>query len=97
MVMSRSLPLSEVKAKLSEIVDQVATTHERVVVTRNGRPIVVLLSVEDLDTIDETIALLSDPAAMDQIKAGRDAIATGDVAGRHEIDRMLERLRTETA
>ncbi|HDH03444.1 MAG TPA: type II toxin-antitoxin system Phd/YefM family antitoxin [Actinobacteria bacterium] len=95
--MSKTLPLSEVKSKLSEIVDEVATTHERVTVTRNGRPIAVLVSIDDLEAIDETIALLSDPGAMDNLAAGRAAIAAGDVATKSEIEELLVRLRSEIA
>lgn len=48
----QTLPLSEVKARLSEIADEVDQTHERVYVTRNGRDFVVLMSKEDLDSLD---------------------------------------------
>jgi antitoxin YefM len=43
-----TLPLSEVKARLSEIAEEVATTHERVLITKNGRDYVVLLAAEDM-------------------------------------------------
>jgi prevent-host-death family protein len=91
LVMSKILPLSEVKAKLSEVVDEIATTHERVTVTRNGRPVAVLVSTDDLETIEETIAILSDPAAMRQIEEGRAAIAAGDVATKDEIEALRGR------
>ena len=97
MVMTRTLPLSEVKAKLSEVVDEIATTQERVTVTRNGRPVAVLLSTDDLEAIEETLAILSDPAAMRQIEQGRAAIADGDVANREEIGALRIQLRSKTA
>jgi len=70
--MSRTLSLSEVKAKLSEIVDEVVTTQERVTVTRNGRPVAVVLSTDDLEAIEETLAILSDPGgyARDRARSG---------------------------
>jgi prevent-host-death family protein len=92
--MSRVLPLSEVKAKLSEVVDEVVTTHERVTVTRNGRPVAVLVSTDDLEAIEETVAILSDPAAIREIEQGRAAIATGDVITQDEVEAMRDRLRT---
>ena len=97
MVMTRTLPLSAVKAKLSEVVDEIATTQERVTVTRNGRPVAVLLSTDDLEAIEETLAILSDPAAMRQIEQGRAAIADGDVANREEIEALRIQLRSKTA
>lgn len=91
--MSKVLPLSEVKAKLSEVVDEIDTTHERVTITRNGRPVVVLVSADDLEAIEETVAILSDPAAVDQVEKGRTAIAAGDVVSKDQIEAMRDRLR----
>ena len=95
--MSRTLPLSEVKAKLSEVVDEVATTQERVTVTRNGRPVAVVLSTDDLEAIEETLAILSDPAAMREIQQGRAAVAHGDVTTKDEIETLRAQLRSKTA
>lgn len=97
MVMSRTLPLSEVKAKLSEIVDEVVTTQERITVTRNGRPVAVVLSTDDLEAIEETLAILSDPAAMREIQQGRAAITSGDVVTKDEIETLRTQLRSKTA
>jgi prevent-host-death family protein len=95
--MSRTLPLSEVKAKLSEVVDEVVTTQERVTVTRNGRPVAVLLSTDDLEAIEETLAILSDPAAMREIQQGRAAIVSGDVVTKDDIETLRSKLRSKTA
>ena len=95
--MARTLPLSEVKAKLSEVVDEVVTTQERITVTRNGRPVAVVLSTDDLEAIEETLAILSDPAAMHEIQKGRAAIASGDVVSKDEIETLRTQLHTKTA
>jgi antitoxin YefM len=76
--MSETLPLSSVKAHLSEIVDRVEGEHDRVVVTRNGRPAAVLISHEDLEGLEETLAIMSDPTLMAQIREGERALADGD-------------------
>lgn len=96
LVMTKVLPLTEVKARLSEMIDEIATTHERVTVTRNGRPVAVLVSTDDLETIEETLALLSDPAAMREIEEGRAAINTGDIVSQGEIEALRDRLRSTT-
>lgn len=95
--MSKVLPLSEVKARLSEVVDEIVTTHERVTVTRNGRPVAVVLSTDDLDAIEETVAILSDPATVREIEQGRAAIESGDVVTKDEIEALRDRLRASTA
>ena len=97
MVMPRTLPLSEIKAKLSEVIDEIVTTQERFTVTRNGRPVAVLLSTDDLEAIEETLAILSDPAAMREIEKGRAAIASGDVATKDEIEALRIQLRAKSA
>jgi prevent-host-death family protein len=79
MVMSDSvLPLAEVKKRLSEMVDRVEDRHERVVVTRRGRPAAVLISPDDLESLEETLDLLSDPIAVEEILDAQSAIDAGD-------------------
>ena len=88
-----TLPLSEVKARLSEIADEVDRTHERVHVTRNGRDYVVLLSAEDLDSLEATIELLSDPAAMRRVREAEAAVAAGDLTSADEMARHMDERR----
>ena len=76
--MSETLPLSSVKAHLSELVDRVEDQHDRVVVTRNGKPAAVLVSPEDLESLEETLAILSDPVTMEQIRESEKSLAAGD-------------------
>ena len=64
-----TIPLSEAKARFSEYVDHVAQQQDRVVVTRNGRPAAVLVSPDDLDSLEETLAVLSDSSLLSQIAA----------------------------
>lgn len=75
--MSETLPLAEIKARLSEIIDRVEREHERVVLTRNGRPAAVIMSPADLEALEDTLDLLSDPRAVEEIHAARDEIAKG--------------------
>ena len=84
------LPLSEVKARLSEIADEVGRTHERVHITKNGRDYVVLLAAEDLESIEATLELLSDPAAQERIARSRDEIARGEGLSIADVARTLE-------
>jgi antitoxin YefM len=85
MVMPETLPLAEIKARLSEIVDKVAEQHERVTLTRNGRPAAVLISPEDLEALEETLDLLSDPKAVREIQRAREAIAKGKGIGADKL------------
>ena len=66
----KTLSLSEVKAKLSELVDEVESRDERIVITRKGRPAAVLVSQDDLDSWQETLEITSDRALMTEIRRG---------------------------
>ncbi len=70
----KTLPLSEVKTKLSGLVDEVLSTDEEIVITKNGRPAAVLVSPSEHESWKETIAIESDPALMNEIKAGLRAL-----------------------
>ncbi len=93
LVMPETLPLSVVKARLSELVDRVAGEHERVVVTRNGRPAAVLVSPDDLESLEETLAALSDPELMARIREGEEAAERGDVVSLAELKNRYSRTR----
>src|SRR5438477_11807856 len=70
--MAKILPISEVKARLPELVAGVQEREEEVVVTRNGRAAAVLLNVDEYERLKATIEVLGDPDLMRQIrKSGR--------------------------
>lgn len=69
--------LAEVKAHLSELVALVGSQHERITVTVHGRPAAVLLSVDDLEALEETIAVLSDAAALSALERAEAELAKG--------------------
>jgi len=83
--MSETLPLADIKARLSEIVDRVEREHERVVLTRNGRPAAVIMSPADLAALEDTLELLSDPAALKEIREAREDVARGRVVSTEEL------------
>lgn len=78
MTLSETLPLSAVKAHLSELVGRVSSQHERVTVSVHGRPSAVLVAVEDLESMEETIAILSDSAAMRALAESDAELARGE-------------------
>jgi antitoxin YefM len=89
-----TLPLSEAKARLSEIADEVGRTHERVHITRNGREYVVLLAAEDLESIEATLELLADPAAQERIRRSQNEVERGEVLDEDDVRAMVAKRRT---
>lgn len=88
-----TISLSEAKAKLSEVADEVDRTHQRAHITRNGRAYVVLIAAEDLESLEATIELLSDPAAIRRIREAEDAVSRGDVTTAEEMALLMEQRR----
>jgi antitoxin YefM len=79
MSISEQLPLADVMNRLSEVVEQVESQHARVTITKHGRPAAVVISTDDLQSLEETLAILSDQDTMDRIRESRRDIATGNV------------------
>ncbi len=85
--MSQNVSLAEVKDRLSEFVERVEREHDRVVITKHGRPAAVVVSIDDLESLEETLAIMSDPTLMADLTAARDDEAAGrvDVVTRDEL------------
>src|SRR5262249_15051340 len=79
--MARILPISEVKARLPELVTGVEDREEEIVVTRKGKPAAVLVNHAEYERLKETVDVLSDPDLMRQIRLSRRFYA----AGRHGL------------
>ncbi|HEV8555034.1 MAG TPA: type II toxin-antitoxin system Phd/YefM family antitoxin [Actinophytocola sp.] len=84
-------PLRAVRDHLSDFVDKAEREHERVVVTRNGRPVAVLIGYDDLVALEETLEILSDPEAMADIRQSRSEVDRGDVVRGVDAVRALRR------
>jgi prevent-host-death family protein len=73
--------LADAKNRLSELVSAVQGTWERVTITKNGKPAAVLIAPDDLESLVETLEILSDPEAMAAIveaQAGVGELTTGE-------------------
>jgi antitoxin YefM len=85
----KTLSLSDVKARLSGLVDEVERRDEEIVITRNGQPAAVLVSPDEYDSWKETLAVRSDKALIREIKAGLAAIKSGK-ARRYSIEKLFK-------
>ena len=88
-------PVRTVKARFSEFLDLVERDHEEVLITRNGRAAAVMISYEQLESMRETIAILSEPGALeDLIQADRDIAAGKTVPLEDVIEEIKRRAQT---
>ena len=83
------MSLSDAKAHLSEVAEEIDRTHERVLLTKNGRDYVVVMSAADLEAIEATLELLADPEAQERIAQGRREIEGGSGMDRGAVERIV--------
>lgn len=86
-------PLGDARDHLSDYVADVQRTHDRVTITRYGRPAAVLISVDELASLDETVDILSTPGALDEIRQAEAEIARGEYVTADEMDLILAKRR----
>ncbi len=94
--MSETRSLAEAKAHLSELVARAGAEHERITVTVHGRPTAVLMAVEDLEALEETIAVLSDPTLLRAMSEADAELARGEGESQESLAAAM-RARRATA
>jgi prevent-host-death family protein len=94
--MSEFASVADAKAHLSELVSRVGSQHDRITVTVHGRPTAVLLAVDDLDALEETLAILSDSAAVRALADSDAELARGEGETEQDLTTAM-RARRATA
>jgi antitoxin YefM len=79
MSVSEQMPLADVKNRLSEVVDRLEREHGRVIITRHGHPAAVVMSVEDLESLEETLDVMNSSALLGDIRESLAELDTDDV------------------
>lgn len=77
MAMAEHVPLAEVKNRLSEVVERIERAHGRVIITKHGQPSAVIMNLEDLESLEETLSILSNPRLMTELRQAEAEIASG--------------------
>jgi antitoxin YefM len=68
------MALKDVRDQLSTVVDKVEREHDRVVITKHGRPAAVVVSIDDLESLERTVDVLSQPALLRQVRRSLDEL-----------------------
>ncbi|MGO8958409.1 MAG: type II toxin-antitoxin system Phd/YefM family antitoxin [Streptosporangiaceae bacterium] len=93
MSVSEQMPLAEVKNRLSEVVDRLEREHGRVVITKHGHPAAVVMSVEDLESLEETLDVMDSAELLAGIRESLADIASGsaEVLSKDQALRLISR------
>jgi len=92
-VVMETIPITEAKARIAELADRVAREHDHFTITRNGRADVMLISVAEYESMQETLDLLSDDEALADLRQSREDFSAGDTFTVDEVRAELERRR----
>lgn len=77
--------ITAAKAKLNEIIEDAARTHEHVMITKNGAPAVVMVSADEWESVQETLFWLSQPDVASDIAAADAESAAGDTMSGEQL------------
>ena len=78
MSVAEQMSLADVKNRLSEVVDRLQREHGRVVITKHGHPAAVVISVEDLESLEETLDITGSEALLGEIREALAELAVAD-------------------
>lgn len=95
--MSDPMTVTDAKARLSELVAAVAATQDHVEITRNGKPAAVLVSHAEIAALRDTIAILSDPQAAEDIRQAEDYVLAARTVNAEELRVSMLKRRPATA
>jgi len=85
--MTNLIPISGARANLPELVSKVNKNFDRFVITVNGKPKAVLVSEEELESLEETAEILAIPGALKRIKKGEEQIRKGQFVSLKDLDK----------
>lgn len=85
----QTLPISKVKNRLNELVDEASTTHEHVTITKNGAPAAVLVGADEWESLQETLFWLSQPTIHEDLAKARAEYEAGETLGEAEVRAKL--------
>jgi antitoxin YefM len=88
MSVSEQMSLADVKNRLSEVVDRLEREHGRVIITKHGHPAAVVISVEDLESLEETLDIMDSAALLADIRESLAELSTGQAAVLSKADAL---------
>lgn len=87
------IPITEAKSRIAELADRVAREHDHFTITRNGRADVMLISVAEYESMQETLEILSDNDTLADLRQSRQDFESGDTFDVEQVRAELEERR----
>ncbi len=87
--MTKTVPFTEARARLSDLLDELEARHEHVIITRNGRPAAVLVSADEQEVLEETLEILQDEELLQALHESDEDVKSGRLTTLKEMRREL--------
>jgi prevent-host-death family protein len=88
-VVARTVPFTEARATLSELLDYVQAQQDHVVITRNGKHVALLMSIDEWESWEETLDVLQDEELLEDLRTSDEDVRAGRVHDWDEVKRDL--------
>lgn len=85
--MAKVVPFSDARAHLTELLDEVERVHEHLVITRSGRPAVVVMAQDEYESLIETLEVLADEEAIEDLRQSDEDVKAGRVSNWEDVKR----------
>lgn len=87
--MAKIVPLTEARSKLSELLDEIESRHEHVVITRKGRPVAVMFSSAEHEALEESLEILQDEETLRALRQAEEDVRSGRLHKLRDVRREL--------
>ncbi|MCA1824512.1 MAG: type II toxin-antitoxin system Phd/YefM family antitoxin [Mycobacteriales bacterium] len=85
--MARTVPFTEARANLTELLDALENKHEHVLITRNGRPSAVMISAAEYESLEETLDVLQDKDLLESLRRSEGDVRAGRLTSLDDLRR----------
>lgn len=83
------ISIRELRPKLSEVIDRVHDRFDRYVITRHGKPEVVMMSMDDYEGLLETLEIMSDKKLVRELRQAEKEMKSGKGVPLEEVNKRL--------
>ena len=88
--MTNTLSLKELRPELPKVIERIDKKFDRYIITKRGRPAVVMLSIDDYEALMETLDILNDKDTMARLHQGERDIKGGKVKSWRKFKKLHE-------
>jgi prevent-host-death family protein len=87
--MTKSVTLKALRPRLPRIIDEIDSKMDRFIITKRGRPVALMIAMDDYASLLETLDVLSNTRLAKRIKKAEADIAAGRVKALDKIEKEL--------